>query len=154
MASSEGRSPQSAVPAVRVVRMEVAAGRLSCEVAVSPPDARMTPELAHVLCARYPRLSDHACVNDRGPTFGAVMADTSLPHALEHLVVEIQARAASGGKARRPEGGVFVGTTEWLDEGRTRALVRVNFADDFDALRAFREAVACLDDALRYTAAL
>lgn len=86
--------------------------------------------------------------------FASVMDHTPLPHVLEHLVVELQAQAAERSGGRAPETGVFVGTTEWIDEARTKAMVRVSFADDFDALRAFKEAVACLEDALRYTAAL
>lgn len=154
MGSQERPLERPAVPSVRIKRMTVAAGRLSCEVEVDPPGACTTPELMERLCSLFPRLPRHACVNDRGPVFGSVMDCTPLPHALEHLVVELQAQAAAKEGGRAPEGGVFVGTTEWSDEARTKAVVRVSFADDFDALRAFKDAAACLDDALRYTAAL
>ena len=154
MRSKERLSKRPAVPAVRVKRRTVSAGRLSCEVEVSPPGACATSELMERLCFRFPRLPQHACVNDEGPVFASVMDHTPLPHVLEHLVVELQAQAAERSGGRTPETGVFVGTTEWIDEGRTKAMVRVSFADDFDALRAFKEAAACLEDALRYTAAL
>ena len=43
---------------------------------------------------------------------------------------------------------VFVGTTEWTDEAAGRARIEVSFLDDLVALRAFRDAIAFLGDAM------
>lgn len=85
---------------ISVEKVTVLTGRLSVLVRVAPgvPYAS-TPQLAARLCKRFPTLPSHACVNDVGETFGCVMKGTSLPHVLEHLVIDLQARAhAQGGE--------------------------------------------------------
>lgn len=130
----------SRTPALSIDRLTVRADRLVCEVSVAPGARRFTtPELLARVCAQHPNLPRHACVNDEGDTFGAVMERTSLPHLLEHLVIDLQAQEASD------EDAVFVGTTEWLDEFAGRARVEVSFIDDLVALRAFRDATAFLN---------
>ena len=79
-------------------------------------------------------------MNEEGDTFAAVMDHTSLPHLLEHLVIDMQAQAVSD------ENAVFVGTTEWIDEFAGRARIEVSFTDDLVALRAFRDAIAFLNN--------
>ncbi len=79
-------------------------------------------------------------MNEEGDTFAAVMDHTSLPHLLEHLVIDMQAQAVSDANA------VFVGTTEWIDEFAGRARIEVSFTDDLVALRAFRDAIAFLNN--------
>lgn len=115
-----------------------------CDVVVDPRAPRLTnPLLAARLCATFPDLPRHACVNDEGDTFAAVMGHTSLPHMLEHLVVDLQLRAESLDSEM-----VFVGTTEWTDSFSGRARIEVNFTDDMVALRCFRDAVAFLNEAV------
>jgi hypothetical protein len=124
-----------------VERLTVRADRLVCEVAVAPTAPRSTsPELLARVCAARPHLPLHACVNEEGDTFAAVMDHTSLPHLLEHLVIDMQAQAVSDANA------VFVGTTEWIDEFAGRARIEVSFTDDLVALRAFRDAIAFLNN--------
>ena len=126
-----------------IERLTVRVDRLVCEVAVAPGVRRSTtPELMARVCAQHPNLPLHACVNDEGDTFGAVMDRTSLPHLLEHLVIDLQTQATSD------EDAVFVGTTEWVDEFAGRARIEVSFTDDLVALRAFRDATAFLNAAV------
>lgn len=95
-----------------------------------------------------------------GPQVGMI-DHTSLPHLLEHLVIDFQTRAAvrrgdgaeAGSAAAYADAGsaldaVFVGTTEWTDEAAGRARIEVSFLDDLVALRAFRDAIAFLGDAM------
>lgn len=127
--------------ALAVERVSVAPGRLTLLVRVAPDAPRMTDEpLARALLAARPSLAHHACVNDAGPTFGAVIARTSLPHVLEHLVIDEQVR-----NSRSLTDATFVGTTEWLDEAAGLARVEVNFTDDLVALRAVRDAMSLLN---------
>lgn len=135
---SAGGAPAS----LTVRRIVVRNGSVQAEVEVDPPGARSTPALARAVEGAFPGIGAHACVNEAGERFADVMADTPLPHVLEHVAVELQARGhAQAAGARR----VFVGTTEWADREKRRAVVRLSFADDLQALRALRDAVDFLN---------
>ena len=121
----------------------VRTGRIVVDVAI--PDERhrlTTPRLAAFATGCYPDLPHHACVNDVGHTFGAVIEHTSTAHLLEHLVISLQVRAHAAGDP------AFVGTTEWLDEPAGLARIQLAFQDDLEALRALNEATAFLNQAL------
>ena len=128
--------------------IHVMTGRLVCEVEIADVAKRYaTPALADALCAQRPNLGRHSCVNDQGASFSSIMGTTSIPHLLEHLVIDIQTERCPDASA------VFVGTTEWLDEGTGLAKVQVSFTDDMEALRALREAARILETAvIRYCA--
>lgn len=127
-----------------ITRLVVRADRIVCEVALAPSAPHTTsPALMERVLAAFPTLPHHACVNDAGTTFSAVMTHTSVPHLLEHLVIDLQVRSAT-----HATNAVFVGTTEWLDETAGRARIEVNFADDLVALRAFRDATCFLNKAM------
>lgn len=133
--------PGTTAPPLAIERLTVRADRLVCDVALAPAAPRRTsPQLVERVCAARPNVPRHACVNDEGDTFAAVMTDTPLPHLLEHLVIDLQTQAAADRDA------VFVGTTEWTDERAGRARIEVSFVDDLVALRAFRDAIALLNE--------
>ena len=116
--------------------------RLSVLVRLAPDAPRRTgPVLAARAIASFPDLLHHACVNDRGPTFGAVASDTPLPHLLEHLAISLMLRDEAA-----PAHAVQMGTTEWLNEAEGLARVEVTYTDDLVALRALRDATAFLND--------
>lgn len=133
-----------AADAVAVERISIKKGRLSMLVRLAPHAPRLAPpHLVSNALSRYPSLPHHACVNDRGPTFSAVMRATSLPHLLEHLIIDAQVRDPA-----TPRDVSLVGTTEWLDEANGFARVEVNFTDDLVALRAVREAVSFVNEGM------
>ncbi|MEI3232211.1 MAG: hypothetical protein V8S24_13885 [Gordonibacter pamelaeae] len=133
--------------ALSVKRFVVGDGRIGCDVALAPHAPRTTtPTLAARVRAAFPDLPSHACVNGAGDTFGAVMEATSLPHMLEHLVIDLQTRAAPA-DASRPD-VAYVGVTRWTDESAGRAHIEVSFTDDLVALRAFRDAARFLNAAV------
>ena len=103
--------------------------------------AYTTPEMARRLQARVPHILDHACLNDVGPTFGAVAQNTSMPHVLEHAVIALQAQQ----EPSHAYGTTYVGKTYWVDREKRMACVEVNYIDDFVVLSAFKEAAAILD---------
>lgn len=152
----------SAAP-IRVERMEVRRGHLVCQVAFGAAPRITSPQLMSHVLAEVPTLARHACVNERGTTFAAVMDCTPLPHLLEHLVVDLQVRAEAGqwlalsGVAAEAPPHVagamhdhpIVGTSEWLDEAAGIARIDVSFADDLVALMAMRDSVAFLNKLLR-----
>ena len=131
--------PDSPKP-IEVRTITVRTGRLVCEVEISDPHLRYTtPELVERVLRDHPSLPHHACVNDEGKLFSAVIDHTSLAHLLEHVAIDLQTRAT------HDEQAVFVGTTEWLDENAGLARVQLSFADDLEGLRAFRDAVEYLN---------
>lgn len=117
--------------------------RVVCEVCVPDPEKRQTtPQLWQALKEEFPNLPFHTCKNSKGVDFASVMESTSLPHFLEHLVVDLQARASVD------DSKVFVGTTEWVCREEGKARIEVNFADDLSALQAFHDAAQILNKAM------
>lgn len=101
------------------------------------------------LRAARPFLAGHACLNAQDAPFDTILARTSLPHVLEHLIIDFQAEAlvapADGCPLQRRSATTFVGTTEWLNEREGLARVAVNFTDDLIALAALKAACALLE---------
>ena len=128
---------------IRLVSVAVKRGRLVCELVI--PDERKrfsTPELASYVEINYPDIAEHACVNESGKRFGAVMRHTSIAHLLEHIAIDEQVRDSENDDA------FFVGTTEWVDEQTGRARVQLSFNDDLSALEAFNKALQFLNIAV------
>ncbi|MEC4183587.1 hypothetical protein VJ918_02075 [Adlercreutzia sp. R21] len=103
--------------------------------------AHLGPDAAARLREARPFLAGHACLNAEGAPFGAVLERTSLPHVLEHLVIDFQAEATADHRSAT----TFVGTTEWLNEREGLARVAVNFTDDLIALAALKAACALME---------
>lgn len=126
-----------------VGRITVKQDRIVFEVQVSNLSYRYTnTHLIEKVCTQLPHLFAHTCKNSQGPTFAAVMKHTSLPHLLEHMIIELQAKNAADTTE------LYVGTSEWVDEQAGLARIEVSFADDLDALRAFHSAIAIIDWAM------
>ena len=122
----------------------VRTGRIVCDIEIADPAYRMTsPKLAAFVTNQYPDLPLHACVNEVGTAFGSDIEKTSVPHMLEHLVVDIQTHETD-----TPRATTFVGTTEWTDEDAGQARIEVSFRDDLQALRAFNKALEFLNTAV------
>lgn len=131
--------------AITIERLVVGEGRIGCDVALAPHVPHITtPELAKCVCTAFPNLPHHACVNGAGDTFGEVISATSLPHLLEHLVIDLQTQTA---RSSTPP-TAYVGTTRWTNERAGWAHIEVSFVDDLVALRAFRDAVCFLNAAV------
>lgn len=127
---------------ISVLRYSVRADRIVADIALSEECPHNTYyALSKKITQDFPNLPRHACVNERGKTFAAVMYDTPLPHLLEHMVVDLQVR-------RSDTTQTFTGTSEWVCEQNGRARVEVSFADDLVALAAFRDAIDVLNAAL------
>ena len=139
----QGHDRSPAPRALHIVSLTVKADRVVCEMAITPGfPHNTTPELAERLCARFPDLPAHTCKNPEGDTFAAVMGHTSIPHLLEHLVIDLQAHGSPS------QAATFVGTSEWADKDAGLARIEVSFTDDLSALRAFRDGAHILNNAL------
>lgn len=119
--------------------IEVRVDRIVATVRVDPQRAQTNPDIAQRICKIMPDLPRHVCVNGEGPTFGAVIDHTSLPHLLEHMVIDRETEASTDLDR------VLVGTTRWIDRAVGKACIEVAYADDLIALCAFRDAVELLD---------
>lgn len=120
---------------VAVVRMDEGAPRFTSRALVDR------------ILERFPDLPFHSCVNAKGPQFGDVMDHTSIPHVLEHLVIDLQADAYTRSNAGGVSGvsPLLTGVTKWIDREKGIAQIQVNFLDDLVALAAIREAVDFLN---------
>lgn len=126
-----------------IKQITVRTGRLVCDIAIDDPAYRTTnAALAALIAKRFPDVPYHACVNGCGRTFSAVMERTPVPHMLEHMAISLQTRLTSRDDA------AFEGTTVWTDEKAGKARIELGFCDDLEALRAFTEATAILNDAV------
>jgi hypothetical protein len=131
-----------------VTKVTVRADRIEVLVRVRDEACRFTtPELVATCCERFPELPQHACKNAKGPTFGAVMDRTGVPHLLEHLVISLQVRAAAQADGA-DERFAYLGTTEWLPDDSLTAKVSLSFKDDLTALASLKEAARFLNDIL------
>lgn len=161
----EDRS-NDALPPLRVVRVAVHPGRMTCDVQVREGVPRYADaSIMGAVLAQRPAVRHHACVNDVGPRFADVMVGTSIPHVLEHVIIDIQvheACAANGPSCgadadalvahpspREQSPSLFVGTTEWVNEAAGTARVEFSFVDDMQAMKALAQALDLLNGILR-----
>lgn len=128
---------------VQVEHVTVRPDRVIAEIRIANETCAFTSaDIVEAALWHYPHLLEHACVNDCGKTFGAVASHTSVPHLIEHMTIEEQARSSRG------ERKLFVGKTSWLDRARLLAQVEVSYEEDLSALAALRTAVQLADELL------
>ena len=133
---------------IALERLSVLPDRIEAEVRVlDPAYCTTSPELIAQVLVQFPTVPFHTCRNEAGPTFSAVMENTSLPHLLEHLVIDIQTRAHAEREDEATD-PVFTGTTQWSATMRDVAIVRVSFSDDLIALGAFKQALHFINQEL------
>lgn len=136
--------------AVRIAHISVKPDRMIAQVEIAHERYAMSNlTLIKAVVRAYPTILEHTCVNGKGDTFTAVACNTSIPHVLEHMVIDAQVRAASrgagGASGELPAAAAFVGKTAWMNRSHSKARVEVSFADDLVALRAFRDAADFLN---------
>ena len=139
--------PCAAEPFVRVCRVVVKADRMVCDVKLSPACPRLSsPAFVNALLQTHPHLPAHACKNERGTTFGAVMNRTPLIHILEHVTIDCMVQNESAKTTSSDT--LFVGNSRWLDPVQGLGRVELGFRDDIAALRALKTAVEQVNRAL------
>jgi hypothetical protein len=106
--------------ALHVISCHIKPTSLRALIAARPPSLRVSKRLGHALLTARPQLAEHAC-QDRGlRRFGETLAGSTLPHAVEHLVIDLLVEACPG--------HVFAGTTTWDDREQGIMQVRVGLA--------------------------
>ena len=96
-------------------------------------------QIIEEVLSHFPSLGMHACRNHKGRLFADVMNHTSIPHLLDHMVVDGQTRRA------QKEDRIFTGTTQWSREDPLVALVSFSYEDDLVALEVLNQCVALLN---------
>lgn len=130
-------------PFVSADKIVVKADRLVCTLQLSPSCPRSSwPALMEALATKHPLLPQHACKNRAGQAFAAVMNRTSLVHVVEHVAIDWQVQENSCSDA------VFVGNSQWIDKQAGTGRVELSFVDDVAALRALKNALKELNEAL------
>lgn len=127
---------------VCIKRIQVSRDRITCTVQVEAGFCMTNPRILERALEACPDLLRHACVNDEGTRFGAVADHTDVPHLMEHLVIELQAREAKDASK------VFCGVTRWIDVRQGVATIEMSFEDDLTCLAAFKEAAHLLNSVI------
>ena len=139
--------PRAVEPFVRVCRVVVKADRMVCDVQLSSACPRTSfPTLVSALLQTHPHLPAHACKNECGTTFGAVMNQTPLIHILEHVAIDCMVQSEPPESAS--SNALFVGNSRWLDPAQGLGRVELSLRDDIAALRALKTAVEQVNRAL------
>ena len=133
----------TASPKLDLASIRIMPARARLVLSWEPGDSIMvTDALAKAAIERYPTIVAHSCINPHGPSFGHAIRKTSIPHLIEHIIIEEQVGAmlARGGGDAKSLERTLVGTTT-LDESKGEAVVEVSFADDLVCARAAVAAV-------------
>ena len=120
--------------------------RILCLVKVYDKNMFSTPELKLKLLSVCPSLNLHMCKNAANDSFEKILDTTSLPHILEHLIIDIQV-SKSENSAEFTQ-AKFLGTTKWVDKKNGLAEININYFDDIVALQAIKEAEDLLNHLL------
>ncbi|MCI7504371.1 MAG: hypothetical protein MSA55_00035 [Coriobacteriaceae bacterium] len=124
---------------VRAIR--VLSDRMVFNVCFPEERFRLTDgAIAARAAALRPNLPEHACVNPKGNRFRAVMGCTSMPHLLEHCIIDFLVEEAAG------PSDSFQGTSRWTDREAGFATIQISMKDDLAVLRAFKRAVRFLEE--------
>jgi hypothetical protein len=132
--------------ALTVERIAVGAERITAHVRVAQGCALRTaafPGIADSILELLPDLVRHRCECGSARGIVAELADTELPHLLEHVALELMARAGSPRSLR--------GETTWdfATDGRGVFRVSLEYDDDLVALAALREGTGIVNGLLR-----
>ncbi len=154
----QGLDPTAAAPALSITHIRIERDRALFDIMLGAGAPHYTDtDLAGLVVRMRPRLPEHACVNARSragecePFFSSVIEDTSLPHLLEHVAIDVLIeRSLQESEAARPSAPspdrTFVGTSEWVDEQAGTARVALSCQDDLEVLAAVKEAVRIVND--------
>ena len=103
----------------------------------------VSPKLAELLVALRPKIAQHACRSGGFGVFGDCIVGALLPHAIEHLAIDLLAERFSG---HDPQ--TFAGNTTWLDRDADLMRVRVGCTGT-DPSQYVEEAASALIEATR-----
>lgn len=90
-----------------------------------------------------PTLKEHKCKNSSSKNFEDILAETSLAHIMEHLIIDMQIECAT-------KLGIFdqtiLGISQWVDKDLGAAKIKVDYFDDVVAIKCINEAAKLLSN--------
>jgi AmiR/NasT family two-component response regulator len=98
--------------------------------------------VARQLLERYPTLAEHACKSNGNRRFGEVLQGALLPHAVEHLAIDLLVRDAKAAGRQQ----AFAGNTSWANDEHGAMLVRVSYSDPAATQAAIKTAVDTINN--------
>lgn len=141
--STAPSSSTACAPPLQVEYIRVRPDRIETRVRINDKCYAFTnARIVTKVLAYYPTIGMHACRNHKGRLFSDVMNHTSVPHLLEHMVVDAQTRRTQA------EDRIFTGTTQWSSDDPLLAQVVFSYEDDLIALEVLNQCVALLNTIL------
>lgn len=126
---------------IDITRVEVGERNLEATVRVMPGAPLMTSEDIEATALVYnvmPHIAEHACTGDAGSQFKDAMGNTELAHLLEHVAVELMARAGSDGQ-------IVCGRTRSVADDPRSFVIQLACPDDVLAIAALSSAAWVID---------
>jgi len=93
---------------------------VSAAVCISPPNLIVNDKLASTILALRPTLREHVCKQKGFGTFGDKIVNTSLPHLVEHLAIDLLVQELE------PLPAPIAGATRWLNRAQGQAQIRIS----------------------------
>lgn len=120
--------------------------RIVCYVEVSPDWRFSNPDIKNYLLKRMPTLAYHECKNRAGESFLEQMSKTSIPHLLEHMIVDLQVKHQYDNNINTKIS--LIGTSKWTNSDKTLAQIELTYYDDCVAIDCIGQAVEILNKAI------
>ena len=104
-------------------RFTISGNSVSAAVCVFPHNLRVTEDMANSMLALRPTLAEHVCKHHGMGFFGDKLIDTSLPHLVEHLAIDLLVEA----NRQNTQAEAVAGITTWLDRSKGIMQVRISY---------------------------
>ncbi len=125
---------------LRVTKVSIAQSRATIHIVDDCDlDQEQRDRLSELLKAKHPGILEHTCVNSQGPTFGHCLDSTSLPHILEHMIIEKATHLWHDFKV--------IGCTRKVDERGYE--IGVTYRDDVELLSILNDCIIEFNDMIR-----
>lgn len=125
---------------VDIKSITVNKSRINC-VVVFPSIKFSDANIKNLLIKNRPTLVSHKCKNKNSQAFVDVLAQTSMPHILEHLIIDYQIEYANKSNIF---GITLLGSSEWLDKSFGLAKIEFQYFDDIVAIKSINNSVNLL----------
>lgn len=126
---------------IDITKVEVGPSNLEATLRVIPGAPLMTSEDIEATALVYnvmPHIAEHACTGDAGSQFKDAMGNTEIAHLLEHVAVELMARAGMDGQ-------IVCGRTRGTSDDPRTFVIQLACPDDVLAIAALSSAAWIVD---------
>ena len=125
---------------IQIKEITVKKYRIVCALEIFG-DKYSNTKLKEQILKDFPSLKFHKCKNAKGLPFKDALGDTSIPHILEHMIIDNQSQYTND---------VLFGTTQWINEECGISKIELSYTDDIVCLRAIKQSVEKLNSYSNY----